>query len=90
MTNANQPLNDPPPNVVPKNNPQPPLPPQNPPQIQDLIEENLSWLRVVQQTYNTIPSLSPMLATLNTIVANIETLIEQHDAALHWCDEMHY
>ena len=30
-----------------------------------------------------------MLATLNTIVTNIETLIEQHDGALRWRDEMY-
>ena len=31
-----------------------------------------------------------MLATLNTIVANSETHTEQHDAALHLCNEMHH
>ena len=30
-----------------------------------------------------------MLSTLNTIVGNIETLTNEHNATLHWHDEMH-
>lgn len=30
-----------------------------------------------------------MLDTLNTIMANIETLTNQHDATLCWCDEIY-
>ena len=43
----------------------------------------------MQTTYNTIPALTPMLSMFNTIVGNIETLTNEHNAALCWRDEMH-
>ena len=59
-----------------------PYPPQNPPQIKDLIFENLTKLRVLQITYITIPTLTPMLSMLNTIVDNIKTLTNEQNVAL--------
>ena len=78
------PRNPPPDNPVPPQNHQPndPLPPQNPPQIEDLIFENLTELRALQTTYNTIPRLAPMLSMLNTIVDSIETLTNEQNVAL--------
>ena len=71
----------PPPNdPVPSQNlrPNDPLLPQNPPRIEDLIFENLTELRALRTTYDIVPTLAPMLSTLNTIVDNIETLTNQH------------
>ena len=87
----NIPHNPPPNDPVPPQNrpPNDPLPPQNPPRIEDLINENLTELRGLRRTYNSVPTLAPMLSMLNTIVDNIETLMNQQNAALHWCDEMH-
>ena len=78
-------------NLVPPQNhpPNDPLPPQNPPQIKDLIFENLAELRALRTTYNTIPALTPMLSTLNTIVGNIETLTNEQNVALCWHEKMH-
>ena len=87
----NIPHNLPPNNPVPPWNcpPNDPLPPQNPPRIKYLINENLTKLRGLRRTYNNVPALAPMLSTLNTIVDNIETLTNQQNATLCWCDEMH-
>ncbi|WP_233109402.1 hypothetical protein, partial [[Clostridium] innocuum] len=61
-----------PPNNNPENNP----PYLNPKSLQDLIQENLNTIRGFQNTYQNIPTLGPMLATLNTIVGNIDTLTQ--------------
>ena len=75
-----------PPQIYPPNDP---LPPQNPPWIADFIFENLAELRVLWTTYNTVPTLAPILSTLNTIVDNIETLTNEKNAALQWREKMH-
>ena len=54
-----------------------------------MIFENLPKLRALQTTYNTVPTLAPMLSMLNTIVGNIETLTNEQNATLFWRDEMH-
>ena len=63
--------------------------PQNPPRIEDLIFENLTELRTLRTTYNIVPALAPMLSMLNTIVDNIETLTNEQNGTLHWCEQMH-
>lgn len=60
-----------------------PLPPKNLLCLEDLINLNLNKLWGLQTTYQNIHVFSPMLSTLNSIVQNIETLIEQHNVALH-------
>ena len=54
-----------------------------------MIFENVIELRALRTTYNTLPTLAPMLSILNTIVDNIEILTNEQNAALHWHDEMH-
>ena len=85
------PCNPPPNDPAPHQNhpPNDPLPPQNPPRIEDLIFENLAKLRVLRTTYNTISALAPMLSMSNTIVDNIETLTNEQNVSLHWCEQMH-